>query len=34
MTLSDDTIKVEGLGDFFKNLGKKGFNVSKKTAKK
>ena len=22
MTFSDDTIKVEGLGDFFKNLGK------------
>ena len=33
MTISDDTIKVEGLGDFFKNLGKKGLNVSKKTAK-
>ena len=23
MTVSDDTIKAEGLGDFFKNLGKK-----------
>ena len=30
MTVSDDTIKAEGLGDFFKNLGKKGLNVSKK----
>ena len=27
MTVSDDTIKTEGLGDFFKNLGKKGLNV-------
>ena len=33
MTVSDDTINVEGLGDFFKNLGKKGLNVSKKMAK-
>ena len=33
MTVSDDTIKAEGLGDFFKNLGKKGLNVSKKMAK-
>ena len=33
MTASDDTIKAEGLGDFFKNLGKKGLNVSKKMAK-
>ena len=33
MTVSDDTIKAEGLGDFFKNLGKKGINVSKKMAK-
>ena len=33
MTLSDDTIKAEGLGDFSKNLGKKGLNVSKKMAK-
>ena len=23
MTVSDDTIKAEGLGDFFKDLGKK-----------
>ena len=29
---SDNTIKAEGLGDFFKNLGKKGINVSKKMA--
>ena len=27
MTVSDNTIKAEGLGDFFKNLGKKGLNV-------
>ena len=33
MTVSDDTIKAESLGDFFKNLGKKGLNVSKKMAK-
>ena len=33
MTVSDDTIKAEGLGDFSKNLGKKGLNVSKKMAK-
>ena len=33
MTVSDKTIKTEGLGDFFKNLGKKGLNVSKKMAK-
>ena len=33
MTVSDDTIKAEDLGDFFKNLGKKGPNVSKKMAK-
>ena len=31
-TVSDDTIKA-GLVDFFKNLGKKGLNVSKKMAK-
>ena len=29
MTLNDKTIKAKGLGDFFKNLGKKGLNVSK-----
>ena len=33
MTVSDNTIKAEGLGDFCKNLGKKGLNVSKKMAK-
>ena len=33
MIASDNTIKAEGLGDFFKNLGKKGLNVSKKMAK-
>ena len=33
MTVSDNTIQAEGLSDFFKNLGKKGLNVSKKTAK-
>ena len=33
MTVSDNTIKSEGLCDFFKNLGKKGLNVSKKMAK-
>ena len=29
MTVSDNTIKAEGLGDFFKNLGKERLNVSK-----
>ena len=33
MTVNDNTIKVEGLGIFFKNLVKKGLNVSKKMAK-
>ena len=33
MTVSDNTIKAEGLADFLKNLGKKGTNVSKKMAK-
>ena len=33
MIVSDNTIRAEGLGDFFKNLGKKGLNVSKKMAK-
>ena len=33
-TVSDNTIKAEGLGDLFKNLGKKGLNVSKKMAKR
>ena len=33
MTVSEKFIKSEGLGDFFKNLGRKGLNVSKKKAK-
>ena len=33
MIVSDNTIKSEGLGDFFKTLGKKGLSVSKKMAK-
>ena len=33
MTVSDNLIQAEGLGDFLKNLGKKGLNVSKKMAK-
>ena len=33
MTVSDNTIQVEGLGDFSKNLGIKEVNVSKKMAK-
>ena len=33
LIVSDNTIKAEGLGDFFKNLGKKGLKVSKKMAK-
>ena len=33
MIVSDNVIHAEGLGDFFKNLGKKGLNVSKKMAK-
>ena len=32
MTVGDNTIQVEGFGDFFKNLGKKGLNVSKNMA--
>ena len=32
MTVSDNTIQAEGFGAFFKNLGKKGLNVSKKMA--
>ena len=31
--VSDNVIQAEGLGDFFKNLGKKGLNVSKKMVK-
>ena len=33
MTVSDNTIQAEGLGDFFKNLGKNGLNVSKEMAR-
>ena len=33
MIVSDNVIQAEGLGDFFKNRGKKGLNVSKKMAK-
>ena len=33
MIVSDNTIQAQGLADFFKNLGKKGPNVSKKMAK-
>ena len=32
MTFSDNTIQAEGLGDFFKNIGIKGLNMSKKMA--
>ena len=32
-SVSDDTIVAEGLGDFFKNLGTKGLNATKKMAK-
>ena len=33
MTASDNRLIAKGLGDFFKNLGKKGLNESKKMAK-
>ena len=33
MIVSDNVVQAEGLGDYFKNLGKKGLNVSKKIAK-
>ena len=33
MSVSDNTIQVEGLGDFFKSFGKKGLKVSKTMAK-
>ena len=33
MTVSDNTVEAESLSDFFKNLGKKRRNVSKKMAK-
>ena len=32
--VSDNTIQAEGLKDFFKNLGKKGLDVTKKDGKK
>ena len=33
MIVSDNVIQAKSLGDFFKNLGKKGLNASKKMAK-
>ena len=33
MIVNDNTTQAESLGDFFKNLGKNGLNVSKKKAK-
>ena len=33
MTVSDNTTFAEGFGNFFKNLGKKRLNISKKMAK-
>ena len=33
MIVSDNTVEAEGLGDFFKNPGEKGLNVSKKLSK-
>ena len=33
MIVSDNVIQAGGLGGFFKNLGKKGLNISKKMAK-
>ena len=33
MTVSDNTITAEGLGNFFKSRGMKGINASKKMAK-
>ena len=33
MIVSDNTVQAEGLGEFLKNPGKKGLNVSKKMAK-
>ena len=32
MTVSDNTIQAESLGEFFKKLGQKGMKVSKKMA--
>ena len=34
MTVNDNAKKAEGLSDFFKNLGKKGLNVTNKMTKK
>ena len=34
MIVNDNTIEAEGLGDFFKNLGKTSAKVGKKIAKK
>ena len=34
MIVSDNTIQAEGFGAFFKNLGKKRLNVSKKRQKR
>ena len=33
MIVSNNTIKAESLGDFFKNIGRNEINVSKKMAK-
>ena len=33
MIVSNNSFQAEGLGDFFRNLGKKGLNVSKKWQK-
>ena len=33
MIVSENVVQAEGLGDFFKNLGNTGLNVSKKMAK-
>ena len=33
LTVSDNTIPTKSLGDFFRNLGKKGLSVSKRMAK-
>ena len=33
MIVGDKTIQAEGLGDFFKKLGKKGLNASRTMAK-
>ena len=34
MTVSDNTLEADGLGDFYKNLVKIGLNVSRKMANK